>query len=107
MDQVLVVKGRVDHKEGETKLIAIEVMPFEATPERKAVHLKLDARTLHEHGRVAVGTRPWGVGLSPDGRLAYTANGRTDDISVVDTQTMKVVRSVKVGTRPWGVAVVR
>jgi DNA polymerase-3 subunit alpha len=44
-DQVLVVKGRVDHKEGETKLIAIEVKPFEATPERTAVHLKLDART--------------------------------------------------------------
>jgi DNA polymerase-3 subunit alpha len=44
-DRVLVVKGRVDHKEGETKLIAIEVTPFEATPERKTVHLKLDART--------------------------------------------------------------
>ena len=44
-DEVLVVKGRVDHKEGETKLIAIEVTPFEAVPERKAVHLKLDART--------------------------------------------------------------
>ena len=44
-DQVLVVKGRVDHKEGETKLIAIEVKAFEATPERTAVHLKLDART--------------------------------------------------------------
>jgi DNA polymerase-3 subunit alpha len=43
-DKVLVVKGRVDHKEGETKLIAIEVSPFEAVPERKAVHLKLDAR---------------------------------------------------------------
>jgi DNA polymerase III subunit alpha len=44
-DRVLVVKGRIDHKEGETKLIAIEVTPFEATPERKTVHLKLDART--------------------------------------------------------------
>jgi DNA polymerase-3 subunit alpha len=44
-DQVLVVKGRVDHKEGETKLIALEVTPFEAMPERKVVHLKLDART--------------------------------------------------------------
>jgi DNA polymerase-3 subunit alpha len=44
-DRVLVVKGRVDHKEGETKLIALEVTPFEATPARTAVHLKLDART--------------------------------------------------------------
>src|SRR4051812_37205259 len=44
VDEVLVVKGRVDHKqEGETKLIAIEVTPFEATPERRQVVLKVDA----------------------------------------------------------------
>ena len=44
-DKVLVVKGRIDHKEGETKLIALELTPFEAVPERKVLHLKLDART--------------------------------------------------------------
>jgi DNA polymerase-3 subunit alpha len=43
-DEVLVVKARVDHKEGETKLIALEVSPFEGTPERREVRLKLDAR---------------------------------------------------------------
>jgi DNA polymerase-3 subunit alpha len=43
VDEVLVVKGRVDHKqEGETKLIAIEVTAFEATPERRRVVLKVD-----------------------------------------------------------------
>jgi DNA polymerase-3 subunit alpha len=44
-DAVLVVKGRVDHKQqGETKLVALEVAPFEATPERREVRLKVDAR---------------------------------------------------------------
>jgi DNA polymerase-3 subunit alpha len=43
-DRVLVLKGRVDHKEGETKLIAIEVVPFEATPDRSEICLKVDAR---------------------------------------------------------------
>jgi DNA polymerase III subunit alpha len=44
-DAVLVVKGRVDHKQqGETKLVALEVSPFEATPERREVRLKVDAR---------------------------------------------------------------
>jgi DNA polymerase-3 subunit alpha len=43
-DRILVVKGRIDHKEGETKLIAMEVAPFEAMPERSEVRLKLDAR---------------------------------------------------------------
>jgi DNA polymerase III subunit alpha len=43
-DRILVVKGRIDHKEGETKIIAMEVAPFESTPERSEVRLKLDAR---------------------------------------------------------------
>jgi DNA polymerase III subunit alpha len=43
-DRILIVKGRIDHKEGETKLIAMEVAPFEATPERTEVTLKIDAR---------------------------------------------------------------
>jgi hypothetical protein len=45
MDRILVVKGRVDHKqEGETKLLAVEVAPFEAVAERKEVTIKIDAR---------------------------------------------------------------
>ena len=44
-DRILVIKGRIDHKQqGETKLIAIEVVPFEAVPERTEVRFKLDAR---------------------------------------------------------------
>ena len=34
-DKVLVIKGRVDHKEGETKLIALEIAPFEASSSDK------------------------------------------------------------------------
>ena len=44
-DRILVVKGRVDHKQaGETKLVAMEVTPFEAVPERRDVRLRIDAR---------------------------------------------------------------
>jgi DNA polymerase-3 subunit alpha len=44
-DRVLVVKGRVDHKQaGETKLIALELTPFEAVAERREVRFALDAR---------------------------------------------------------------
>ena len=44
-DRILVVKGRVDHKqEGETKLIAMDVSAFEAAVERREVRLRLDAR---------------------------------------------------------------
>ena len=45
LDRVLIVKGRIDHKQqGETKLVALEVTAFEAPPERKEVRLKGDAR---------------------------------------------------------------
>jgi DNA polymerase-3 subunit alpha len=43
--EIVVVRGRIDQKgAGETKLVAIEVTAFEATPERKEVRLKVDAR---------------------------------------------------------------
>jgi DNA polymerase-3 subunit alpha len=56
-DRVLVVKGRVDHKEGETKLIAIEIAAFEAYVPPSEVRLRVDARkapagVLRELGHV-------------------------------------------------------
>jgi YVTN family beta-propeller protein len=53
---------------------------------------------------VPVGTRPWGIALSDDGRRLYTANGPSNDVSVVDTATLKVIRKIPVGKSPWGVA---
>ncbi|HZT16300.1 MAG TPA: DNA polymerase III subunit alpha [Gaiellaceae bacterium] len=45
-DRILIVKGRVDHKEGETKLVAMEVAAFEAVADRREVRLRLDATRL-------------------------------------------------------------
>ncbi len=52
---------------------------------------------------VPVGTRPWGIALSADGTLLYTANGPSNDVSVVDTSTLTVIRRIPVGRSPWGV----
>ena len=46
VDRILIVKGRVDHKEGETKLIAMEVSAFDAVPDKKEVRLNVDATKL-------------------------------------------------------------
>ena len=56
-DRILVLKARVDHKEGESKLIAIEVTEFEAYAPPSEVRLRLDARNapagaLRELGHV-------------------------------------------------------
>jgi YVTN family beta-propeller protein len=55
---------------------------------------------------VEVGVRPWGIALSPDEKMLFTANGPSNDVSVVDVSTMQVVRKIKAGDRPWGVVVI-
>jgi len=41
--------------------------------------------------------------LSRDGRKAYTANGPSGDISIVDLESARVEGRVAVGGSPWGV----
>ena len=50
-----------------------------------------------------VGQRPWGVALSRDGSRAYTANGPSGDISVVDLKSGRVAAKIAVGGSPWGI----
>jgi YVTN family beta-propeller protein len=52
---------------------------------------------------VEVGARPWGIALSPDGKTLYSANGPSNDISVVDLATNTVTKKIKAGSSPWGV----
>jgi YVTN family beta-propeller protein len=42
--------------------------------------------------------------MSHDGKTLYTANGPSNDVSVVDAATMTVTARIPVGARPWGVA---
>jgi YVTN family beta-propeller protein len=42
----------------------------------------------------------------PDGKTGYTANGPSNDVSLVDLVAKQVVKKITAGTRPWGVAVV-
>ncbi|MCW2963121.1 MAG: DNA-directed polymerase, partial [Actinomycetia bacterium] len=56
-DRILIVKGRIDRKEGETKLVALELSAFESVPEKREVRLKIDATkaaagTIHELRRL-------------------------------------------------------
>jgi YVTN family beta-propeller protein len=53
-----------------------------------------------------VGNRDWGIALSPDGSKLYTANGASDDISVIDVKAHKELKRIKAGSGPWGIAIV-
>ena len=55
---------------------------------------------------IEVGDRPWGIATSRDGKTLFTANGPSNDVSIVDVDSRMVKAKVKVGNRPWGVVFV-
>ena len=66
------------------------------------------SRSTPESGQIVrtievSGKRPWGLALSPDGRKAYTANGPSGDISIVDIASGRVENRIAVGGSPWGI----
>ncbi len=77
------------------------------TTGRYGALLEVDA----ESGQVTrtipkVGQRPWGLALSPDGHKAYTANGPSGDVSIVDLSSGRVEGEIAVGGSPWGIVAV-
>src|SRR5436190_13131897 len=55
---------------------------------------------------IPVGNRAWGIALDPSGSKLYTANGASNDVSVVDLKSRKELRRIKVGDGPWGIATI-
>jgi YVTN family beta-propeller protein len=52
-----------------------------------------------------VGSDPFAVGVTPDGKHAYVANFSDNTVSVIDTVANTVVATVPVGSGPFGVAI--
>jgi YVTN family beta-propeller protein len=52
------------------------------------------------------GARPWGIAVGSDGKL-YTANGPSNDVSVIDPDSGRVIARIAVGQGPWGIAIDR
>ena len=71
----------------------------------RLVRVDVDAVDEPVTGAATVGPRPWGLALAPDATLAFTANGPSNDVSIVDTRSMAVIAKVTVGEGPWGVTV--
>ena len=59
----------------------------------------VDTATNEPVASFEAGERPWGIPLSPDGKMLFTANGPSIDISVIDIPSNAIVK-VKVGTGP-------
>jgi len=65
----------------------------------------IDVATNKVVSEIPVGKRPWNMALTPDGKKLYVANGRSNSVSVIDTQGLKVIKEIPVGELPWGVAI--
>lgn len=92
-------------------------LPMGSRPMGVAIADKLAYVTTGRAGGVAVidvekralvktidgaGKRPWGIAIDRSGMI-YTANGPSDDISVIDPKTGTVTRRIHAGGSPWGV----
>ena len=54
-----------------------------------------------------VGQRVWHMAFTPDEKYLLTTNGISNDVSVIDVASLKVIKSIQVGELPWGIAISR
>lgn len=72
----------------------------------RANHVAIvNAKTFEVLQYVLVGSRAWDVALTADEKTAFVANGLSDDITVVDMETMTPVQSLPVGRTPHSIRV--
>ena len=52
----------------------------------------IDTATSTVIATIPVGKRPWNMALTPDGKKLYVACGRSDSVSVIDTEQREADR---------------
>jgi YVTN family beta-propeller protein len=45
------------------------------------------------------------LAFTPDEKYLLTTNGVSNDVSVIDVASLKVIKTIQVGELPWGIAV--
>jgi YVTN family beta-propeller protein len=65
----------------------------------------IDQKTHEVVKYLLVGQRVWHTDFTPDEKQLYTTNGVSNDVSVIDIASLKVVKSIPVGREPWGVVI--
>jgi YVTN family beta-propeller protein len=65
----------------------------------------IDIKTHKVLKYLLVGQRVWHMDFTPDQKYLLTTNGLSNDVSVIDVASLKVVNTVQVGELPWGVTI--
>jgi len=94
-EQLTPVDILFDHS-GETAFVALG----------SANHVVIvDAVSREIEKYILVGHRPWGLGLSPDGKRLFVLNGLSDDVTIIDLKSRRPVRSSRTGLVPHSVEI--
>jgi PQQ-dependent catabolism-associated beta-propeller protein len=83
-------------KDGQTAFVAL------GPANRVAV---VNAKTFQVEAYLLVGQRVWQLAFTPDEKYVISTNGNSNDISIIDAASRKVIKSIQVGGLPWGVVV--
>ncbi len=75
------------------------------TNERSGTISVIDGQSLTVEKTIAIGKRPRGIGLSPDGRELYVAVSEENKIKVLDPKTLELLRAFDAGSDPEAFAV--
>ncbi len=66
---------------------------------------EVDVATRTVRRVVLVGKRAWGLALNQDGSRLYVANGLSDDMSIINTENARALKTVPVGRVPHSILV--
>ena len=65
----------------------------------------VDTTSYEVEKYLLVGLRVWNLEFSPDQKRLFTTNGVSGDVTVIDLEKQRAIKSIKVGRLPWGIAV--
>jgi PQQ-dependent catabolism-associated beta-propeller protein len=65
----------------------------------------INAVTHEVQKYLLVGQRVWHLAFTPDEKYLLTTNGVSNDVSVIDVASLRVIKTIQVGELPWGIVV--
>ena len=65
----------------------------------------VDGATHQVTKYLLVGQRVWHMAFTPDERYLLSTNGVSNDVSIIDVTSLRVIDTIQVGELPWGIAI--
>ncbi|MBX2880247.1 MAG: hypothetical protein KTR32_09965, partial [Granulosicoccus sp.] len=65
----------------------------------------VDASTREILKYILVGRRPWGLALTSDDKRLFVLNGLSDDVTIIDLEKMRPIRTTRTGLVPHAVEI--